>query len=263
MTGMLASVNSLAEARLVLEAGVDIIDLKQPEQGALGALALADVRAIVTEIDGRCLVSATIGDLPMQPEVVFNAVKAMAETGVDYIKIGFFPGGDWQGTLNKLSALTEPPVPTPSPLNLQNSISSSESASTIESLACMDLLTISKYKLIAVLFADTQPYFSILSALKAAGFVGVMVDTMNKSCGSLTHLMSEQDLALFVNKAKELDLLCGLAGSLRLADVPNLLCYQPDYLGFRGALCHAHERVGQLNLDAVQEIKNLILKDQL
>ena len=252
MTGMLASVNSLAEARLVLEAGVDIIDLKQPEQGALGALALADVRTIVTEIDGRCLVSATIGDLPMQPEVVFSAVKAMAETGVDYIKIGFFPGGDWQGTLDRLSGLTD------SSLNIQNSISFTESVSAIDSLGSVDLLTIPKYKLIAVLFADTQPDFSMLSALKTAGFTGVMVDTMNKRLGSLTQLMSEQDLALFVNKAKELELLCGLAGSLRLADVSSLLSYQPDYLGFRGALCHEHERVGQLNLDAVQEIKNII-----
>ena len=257
MTGMLASVNSLAEARLVLQAGVDIIDLKQPEQGALGALALADVRAIVAEIDGRCPVSATIGDLPMQPEVVYSAVKAMAETGVDYIKIGFFPGGDWQGTLDRLSGLTD------SSLNHQNSISFTESVITIDSLGSVDLLTIPKYKLIAVLFADTKPDFSMLSALNKAGFVGVMVDTMDKRRGSLTQLMSEQDLALFVNKAKELELLCGLAGSLRLADVSILLSYQPDYLGFRGALCHAHERVGQLNLDAVQEIRNLIFKDQL
>jgi len=35
MTGMLASVNCVAEALLVLEAGVDIIDLKQPALGAL------------------------------------------------------------------------------------------------------------------------------------------------------------------------------------------------------------------------------------
>ena len=38
MTGMLASVNSVAESLLVLSAGVDIIDLKQPALGALGAL---------------------------------------------------------------------------------------------------------------------------------------------------------------------------------------------------------------------------------
>lgn len=220
MTGMLASVNSLAEARLVLQAGVDIIDLKQPEQGALGALALADVRAIVQEVNGRCPVSATVGDLPMQPELVYNAVKAMADTGVDYVKIGFFPGGDWQSTLDKLSG--------------------------------------QKTKLIAVLFADTQPDFAILSAIKAAGFAGVMVDTMDKNCGSLTQLMSEQELALFVKQAKTLELLCGLAGSLRLADVDLLLTLQADYLGFRGALCQAHERVGQLNLSAVIAIKKLI-----
>ena len=220
MTGMLASVNSLAEARLVLQAGVDIIDLKQPEQGALGALALADVRAIVQEVNGRCPVSATVGDLPMHPELVYTAVKAMADTGVDYVKIGFFPGGDWQGTIDKLSG--------------------------------------QKTKLIAVLFADTQPDFSILSAIKAAGFAGVMVDTMDKNCGSLTQLMSEQELALFVKQAKTLELLCGLAGSLRLADIDLLLTLQADYLGFRGALCQAHERVGQLNLSAVIAIKKLI-----
>ena len=96
MTGMLASVNCVAEALLVLEAGVDIIDLKQPALGALGALDIIVVQEIVTEVNQRCPVSATIGDLPMQPQVVFNAVKAMAETGVDYVKIGFFPGGNNQ-----------------------------------------------------------------------------------------------------------------------------------------------------------------------
>ena len=47
MTGMLASVATLAEARLVEESGVDIIDLKNPAEGALGALPLAEVVRIV------------------------------------------------------------------------------------------------------------------------------------------------------------------------------------------------------------------------
>ncbi|MGZ4980235.1 MAG: (5-formylfuran-3-yl)methyl phosphate synthase, partial [Methylobacter sp.] len=103
MTGMLASVNSVAEALQVLSANVDIIDLKQPALGALGALETDLVKSIVDEINGRCPVSATIGDLPMQPELVYQAVQAMAETGVDYVKIGFFPGDDWQGTIEKLA----------------------------------------------------------------------------------------------------------------------------------------------------------------
>jgi len=220
MTGMLASVNSVAEALLVLSEGVDIIDLKQPASGALGALDTGTVKQIVTEIARRCPVSATIGDLPMQPEPVFNAVKAMAQSGVDYIKIGFFPGDDWQGTVAKLAGLTA------------------------QNLA-----------LIAVLFADTEPDFAILSILKSAGFSGVMLDTMDKQQGSLTQVMAKATIEQFVRQARALQLLCGLAGSLRLDDISALLPYQPDYLGFRGALCLQHDRTGQLNRESVAQIK--------
>ena len=223
MTGMLASVNSVAEALLVLSADVDIIDLKQPALGTLGALDIATVKQIVAGVDGRCLVSATIGDLPMQPDPVFNAVKAMAETGVDYIKIGFFPGDDWHGTIKKLSALTE-----------QN------------------------HALIAVLFADAQPDLGIISLLKEAGFAGVMLDTMDKQKGSLTQLMANMEIAQFISQVKARQLVCGLAGSLRLEDIPELMPYQPDYLGFRGALCQEHNRAGQLNKQAVIKIKRAI-----
>jgi len=225
MTGMLASVNSVAEALLVLSADVDIIDLKQPALGALGALDIATVKQIVAGIDGRCSVSATIGDLPVQPDPVFKAVKAMAETGVDYIKIGFFSGDDWQETVKKLSVLTQ-----------QNHV------------------------LIAVLFADTQPDFAIMSLLKEAGFTGVMLDTMDKQKGSLTQLMAKMEIAQFVKQAKALKLLCGLAGSLRFEDIPELMPFQADYLGFRGALCQGHNRVGQLNKQAVMQIKHAIKK---
>ncbi len=252
MTGMLASVNSVEEALLALSANVDIIDLKQPALGALGALKTDIVKAIVAEINGRCPVSATVGDLPMQPEIVYRAVTAMAETGVDYIKIGFFPGGDWQGTIEKLAAC-------PQTINL-----------------------------IAVLFADTQPDFAVIDSLAApapdwpaaytpsmaiaepvpdrfsaytpsmAIFKGVMLDTMNKSNGSLTQVMAKADIAQFVRLAKERKMLCGLAGSLRLDDIAGLMPYQPDYLGFRGALCLDHNRTAQLNGASIRQIKQAI-----
>jgi uncharacterized protein (UPF0264 family) len=224
MTGMLASVNSAVEALLVLSADVDIIDLKQPALGALGALDISTIKQIVAGIDGRCPVSATIGDLPVRPDPVFKSVKAMAETGVDYIKIGFFPGDNWSGTVNKLSALTG------------------------QNLA-----------LIAVLFADTQPDLSIMSLLKDAGFSGVMLDTMNKQKGSLTQMMAKKEIAHFVKQAKARQLLCGLAGSLRMEDIPELIPYQADYLGFRGALCQEHNRLGQLNKQAVIQIRQAII----
>lgn len=222
MTGMLASVNSIAEAVLVLNAEVDIIDLKQPERGALGALDTDLVSEIVLAIAGRCPVSATVGDLPMQPELIFNAVRAMANTGVDYVKIGFFPDGDWLAVAEKLAELT------------------------------------AQHALIAVLFADTQPDFAIIPALKQAGFSGVMLDTMNKHNGSLTQVMTKTDIAQFVTLAKTHSLLCGLAGSLRVGDITTLMPYQVDYLGFRGALCEQHQRTGAVNQAAITQIKQAI-----
>jgi uncharacterized protein (UPF0264 family) len=230
MTGMLASVNSVDEAALVLSVNVDIIDLKQPAKGALGALETDLVKKIVAEIDGRCPVSATVGDLPMQPEIVFNAAKAMAATGVDYIKIGFFPDGDWQGTMEKLSTLTFP------------------------------RRSVGTMALIAVLFADARPDIAIINALKNAGFKGVMLDTIDKKNGSLTQVMAKTDIAQFVRLAKAHQLICGLAGSLRLEDIPELITYQPDYLGFRGALCLQHNRTAQLNKQSVIQIKQTIAK---
>lgn len=223
MTGMLASVTSVDEAIIALQASVDIIDLKQPSAGALGALHVDLVREIVRAIDGRCPVSATIGDLPMQPEPVLNAVKAMAETGVDYIKIGFFSGGEHLATVEKLTALTQ-----------------------------------QKLKLIAVLFADGEIDFALIDVLKNAGFKGVMLDTMYKKNGSLMQVMGDAEVARFVRSAKNRQLICGLAGSLRLQDIPALMAYEPDYLGFRGALCLQHNRTSKLSRHAIAEVRKAI-----
>ncbi len=219
MTGMLASVKNLHEVELVLEANVDIIDLKQPQFGALGALPIELVKEIVEKVAGRCPVSSTIGDLPMDADVIFNAVWTMEKTGVNFVKIGFFPEGNWLEIIQKLSKLT------------------------------------ANVKLIAVLFADTRPDFSIISALQKAGFSGVMLDTMQKQNESLTQVMSHEMIAKFVELTKKQTLICGLAGSLRLENIAELLPLNVDYLGFRGALCVENNRVGILDLDALQQIR--------
>lgn len=224
MTGMLASVNSVEEALQIEATAVDIIDLKQPAAGALGALTTNTVKQIVARTRGDKPISATIGDLPMKAEVISPAVADMAATGVDYIKIGFFPGGDWPACIQALSRFT------------------TENA------------------LIAVLFADNDPDFSILPLLRQTGFAGVMLDTMDKSRGSLIDIMVTARLARFVTQARQLGLLCGLAGSLRRTDVPALLPLNADYLGFRGALCSQHNRTAQLHPQSIAELIDLFKK---
>lgn len=221
-TGLLASVADAQEARLVLEQGADIIDLKNPAAGALGALTLPQVQAIVQALSGQKPLSATVGDLPMQPEIVASAVRSTGETGVDYVKIGFFPGGEWRACLTALAPLAR------------------------------------QYRLIAVLFADQAMEVDRLEAIAAAGFSGAMLDTMDKRRGSLRQVQSDAALAEFVAQTRRYGLLSGLAGSLRREDIPHLLPLQPDYLGFRGALCRGRERTARLDGEAVAAIRDLL-----
>ena len=223
MSAMLASVNSLPEALLLQGFAADIIDLKQPEQGALGALETEVVAQIVQALAPETTVSATIGDMAMQPQTVFDAVQAMAATGVDFVKIGLFPEGDTLATIQRLAAITQQGT-----------------------------------ALIAVLFADAKPDFEILDALATAGFRGAMLDTMHKGQGSLTDVLSLTVLNDFVQRCANLGLLSGLAGSLRESDVTVLSPLNLDYLGFRGALCQQQSRTAQLDRQQIARIRYLV-----
>ncbi|MDH3280113.1 MAG: (5-formylfuran-3-yl)methyl phosphate synthase [Gammaproteobacteria bacterium] len=222
MTLMLASVTGPEEARLGLRHGADIIDLKDPDQGALGAIPLDRIHATVTLIGRRRRVSATVGDLPPVPAQIVAAVERTVPTGVDYIKIGLCGGGDWASCIHALK-------------------SQARSA-----------------QLIGVLFADQDPDLSLLTDMVSAGFLGAMLDTADKRAGGLTVHQHPRALHSFVTRAKELGLLVGLAGSLRVSDIRSLLALGPDYLGFRSALCDGGRRSGRLSPAAIHAVRKEI-----
>ena len=89
MTAMLASVRTLDEALLALRLGADLIDLKEPSRGALGALDHAAVRVMVRAVGGRRALSATIGDIPeMEPG---EMVAAVMQEGLTRYKRDYKP----------------------------------------------------------------------------------------------------------------------------------------------------------------------------
>lgn len=214
MTRMLASVTSVTEALLALELGADLIDLKDPHSGALGALTLSRLREIVAAIDGRRTLSATIGETPDDPADLRQRILATAQTGVDIVKIGIATNrtgvAAWHG-------MPWAPVST---------------------------------RLVAVLFADQPLDLAWIEVFAKQGFHGVMLDTADKHAGSLRAHRNDDQLLNFVRRARENNLLCGLAGALRIADISPLLAIAPDYLGFRGALCRNNSRIDQLDAAA-------------
>jgi len=222
MTGMLASVMSAHEAEIAIEVGADIIDLKDPRAGTLGALEEPAALAAIDRIAGRRPVSATAGDMPMRPEWLAAAVASTAALGVDFVKVGFYP-----------------PIEEPE--------------------ACLDAIAGAGggVKLVVVLFADLHPDFGLIDAAAERGFAGVMLDTADKQGGGLRAHLDQAALGRFVAQARARELLAGLAGSLGLDDIPPLLELAPDYLGFRSALTR-HGRTSRLDAAAARAVRAAI-----
>ena len=227
MTQFLASVRGSEEAEIALRAGADIIDLKEPDRGALGAVPHDVLRETVRRIAGRAEISATVGDLPMKPDVLEPAIARTAEAGVDYVKFGVFAGETTGACLRALHP------------------------------------TLNGARLILVLFADDLPVCDAVGLAAEMGAAGVMLDTRFKQSGHLLNHMDRKRLTDFIARGRSHGLKVGLAGSLRREHVAELLPLGPDLLGFRGALCEASLRGGALSEEAVRTIRALIPQEKL
>lgn len=231
---LLASVRNRHEARLAAALGADIIDLKEPRRGALGAVAHDEQRAALATLAAlganRPAVSATVGDLPLEATSLAAAIRATAAAGVDIVKFGVFARG-------------------------------AEAAAGLRALG--RALRGDAIALVAVLPADKLGGIGEILELarRAIGdcdVVGVMLDTAAKSRGSLPELLAHQELARFVAAAHAAGRLAGLAGSLRAEHIEPLAATGADLLGFRGALC-AGDRSAALDTAAFRAVRERLL----
>jgi uncharacterized protein (UPF0264 family) len=211
----LVSVRTVQEARRVAAAGVRLIDLKEPRHGALGALAPQRLREITAALRAegcRAEISATLGDLP--PGAVadtLHAARAVAGCGVDVVKVGVWPGPAAQRLLDELRRWAQG----------------------------------DGRHVVPVLIADRGWDESLMAGACEAGFHAVMVDTQDKQAGSVLGRLPLTALRRLVGQARGSGCRAGLAGALRLADVPLLRELAPDFAGFRSAVCRG-ERGGDL-----------------
>ncbi len=205
---LLISVRSVEEALLAAEGGADFIDLKEPSAGALGGLPVATIRAIVAALrtHGSGLpVSATIGDLAMADvSAVLARVAEVGECGVDYVKVGI---PREPGAADVLAALARVP-----------------------------------HAVVPVFIADRGLDTALIERACELRFPGVMADTADKLAGSLFDAVPLADLQRFVARVRSAGALVGLAGALRLPQLPALRALAPDFAGFRSAVCGADRR---------------------
>jgi FolB domain-containing protein len=224
MTLMLASVTGIAEAEVALQHGADIIDLKEASS-AFGAVAQPVITATVDWMARRRPVSAVAGELEMDPAVVLRAVAAIADAGVDYIKVGFYPDRRRENCIRALAPLAR------------------------------------RTGMIGVMFADHGVDEAFVGLMAESGFTGAMIDTANKTGGRLLDHMNIAALGRFVQAVRTRGLMAGLAGSLEPPDIPRLMLLEPDVLGFRRALCSNKDRSALISGEAADIVRALIPAD--
>ncbi len=223
MTQLLISVKNLEESRIARYAKADVIDLKDPSVGALGALDINVVRQVVQDVDGLVLLSATVGEGHATIDALIHDIALYASLGVDVVKIAvneLFLQADF---FSEIKQLTDQGI-----------------------------------KIVAVFFANEPIDISLLKNMKDAGFYGAMLDTQTKQT-SLLELQTKLSLENFILTCKRLMLISGLAGSVNKTHIDPLLMLNPSFIGVRGGVCHRRDRKSTLVGEEIVEIKTMLL----
>ncbi|HEY1784304.1 MAG TPA: (5-formylfuran-3-yl)methyl phosphate synthase [Pirellulales bacterium] len=225
MVKLLVSVRDAAEARLAVDAGVDLIDIKEPHAGPLGAASAQVVAEIAAVVAGVRPLSIALGELRD-----FNPSLVPAVVGIRFAKLGLslcagrcdWPG-HWRQALAALPAETAP---------------------------------------VAVVYADHSRARSprarpILTQAVRLGCRAVLVDTFDKQAGGLLDCWSQDELEWFVATAHDEGLMAVLAGGLTLPAIERVLPLAPDYIAVRGAACKT-DRSGQIAADRLGQLVALV-----
>ena len=78
------------EAFEAIAGGADIIDVKNPQEGSLGANFPWVIKRIREITPKNIQVSCTLGEVPNLPGSISLAALGAASLGVDYIKVGLY-----------------------------------------------------------------------------------------------------------------------------------------------------------------------------
>jgi uncharacterized protein (UPF0264 family) len=227
---LLVSVAQPGEALAALAGGADVIDAKDPQTGALGAVSVEVLREISRLVDGRRPLTAALGDAVNEGELERSACE-FAAAGAALVKVGF------AGILipRRVEALITAAVRGANRGNRQTGV-------------------------IAVAYADADRVASIshihlIEVARDAGARGLLLDTANKEGPGLPGLVTLAGLRAWVSEAHDEDLLVALAGQLTAGDLSFVRDAGADIAGVRGAAC-VGGRNGQVTAQRVQLLRD-------
>jgi (5-formylfuran-3-yl)methyl phosphate synthase len=223
MTRLLVSVRDAAEARIALEAGVDLVDLKEPRAGALGAVAPSVAAEVVRSVAGRVPLSMALGEVLERP-------KVPVPEGIRWAKLGLAGCAlrdDWRRAW-------------------------SEAAAALPSTC----------GLVAVIYADFEACAApspevVLREAESLGARAVLVDTAVKNGRGLLDWWTTEAVCRLASGAKSRGMLSVAGGALTPATIPQVAACGVDYVAVRGAACDG-DRNGTISATRIAAIRELM-----
>lgn len=222
---LLVSVRNRKEIQPALAGGCDILDFKEPLNGALGMIDAATLRSISESFQSAPVeipISLALGELTEWSD---NRTPPVIASIITYLKMGLAHTAEmphWYSAWRAVRTQIEEASETP-------------------------------FQWIAVAYADWQEAEAIspqevLSAAIDSECAGLLIDTYCKQGQSLLDHLSLDELNALIEQAQSHQLKIALAGSVQQKDLAALSGISPDIIGIRGAACR-----GNLRTDCVQE----------
>jgi uncharacterized protein (UPF0264 family) len=207
------SVRNAAEAIEAIAGGADVIDVKEPNHGALGAADGETIAEVVRAVGGRVPVTAAMGELSDFANGARPSNEVTIPNGVSLFKIGLANCRElanwqahWQHQVDRLS---------PS-----------------RSLA----------RAVAVVYADWRAAHApapqdVLALAVDFDCPALLIDTWNKAAGNLFDYWPSAQLGTFVKCVQSRHVAVVLAGSLDGPTFEQALHLCPDLVAVRTAAC--------------------------
>jgi uncharacterized protein (UPF0264 family) len=227
---LLISVTRQDEVQAALDGGADIVDVKNPAEGALGTAPVQTLRHLVGVVPSERRTSAALGESDAPASLLGLAAYGAASLGVHYIKVGL--------RMNNLD----------------------EAVAVLRTIQVAAHSVNPKAHLIAVGYADAHRIGALSpeqlpSLAQDTHISGCMIDTAIKDGRGLFDYCDLPMLQRWLDTCRDASLLAALAGTLRIADLPALRELRPDIVGFRSAACRGDRVHGEVDAKLVAALR--------
>jgi (5-formylfuran-3-yl)methyl phosphate synthase len=227
---LLVSVTDADEARVAVEAGVDIVDVKNPAEGSLGAAGPGVIERVRAVVPPQRPVSAAIGDMPNLPGTAALAALGATRAGAAYVKVGLWGTSTTDEAVAVLRAVRD--------------------------------ATDGGAAVIAAAYADAErvpgrplPPGDVVHAARRAGVEGCLLDTAVKDGLGLFEWLTPEALEALVAEGHAAGLEMALAGALRAEELSAVRATGADIAGVRSAACRDGRRTAPLDAGRIARLR--------